>query len=164
RLGSHAASTGRLLAGDARAPGRARDRFDDVAGRLVLGHASDIRLRHDPDELVLADDDRNPSHLGLSHRLERVIQIVVGRHGADAMSTTLVLSASRPRPTARMAMSRSVTIPTRRVDSSTIGSEPTSSSSISCAASRMVVWRMIARGRSVITSAILVPMFASSFE
>ncbi len=66
----------------------------------------------------------------------------------------------RPWPTTRTATSRSVTIPTSRAPSSTTGSEPTSSCSISCAASRINVLGVTARGLSVITSPIFVFMFA----
>jgi hypothetical protein len=76
---------------------------------------------------------------------------------AEATSPTRVASGSRPRPTTRTATSRSVTIPTRCAPSSMTGSEPTSSSSISRAASRIDVWGVTARGRSVITSAIFLP-------
>ena len=61
----------------------------DVTGRLLLAHSGDIGLRDDPNELVLANDDRDPSHLGPSHRLERVVQVVVRRHCVDLLRRDL---------------------------------------------------------------------------
>src|SRR5215475_6170702 len=70
RIGSDVApADGCLAARNARTARRPRDGFHDVTRRLVLAHARDIGLRDDPNELVLADDDWNPAHLSLSHRL-----------------------------------------------------------------------------------------------
>jgi hypothetical protein len=42
-----------------------------------------VGLGEHSDQLVLADDDRHPPHLFLSHEPKRVVEVVVGRERND---------------------------------------------------------------------------------
>jgi Animal haem peroxidase len=62
-----------------RPTGRLRNRLDHLTSPLLLARPGDICLRDHSDELVLTDDDWKTPHLGTSHHLERIVQVVVGR-------------------------------------------------------------------------------------
>ena len=59
-----------------------RDLLDDLAGARVVPVAGDVRLGEDSDESV-ALDDRQPSNLPLGEQLERPVEVLVRRHGAQ---------------------------------------------------------------------------------
>ena len=66
-----------VAAGDSRAAGRLRDRLDHLAGGLVTAGTCDVGLREHADQFVLADDDRQASHLLARHQRERLVQVVL---------------------------------------------------------------------------------------